>query len=212
MSTSQNPLAGHMRKSMGNFTTLRSRSKNIIRSKPFEPIDPKTEGQLVQRSKFKLLTEVYHSFGGITNTGFVENMKNMTAYNLFLSINYHLVYDHNSKNPVIDYTRLLVSKGSIPKIKVLESNLTKEGIIVTFKTSLELPKVSPTDELTAIARLKNDELLIEFQVRGVEETGTIVLEYPNLKAEDVECCYLFARSMNGKLSSNSTYIELKLAL
>ena len=210
MSKSQNPLTGHMRGSMANFTALRSRSKNIIRSKPFEPFDPKTEKQLEQRLKFKLLTDVYNSFGGITDTGFVENRKQLTAYNLFISTNYRLVYDKSSTNPVIDYSRLLVSKGSIPRIRVLESILTREGIIVRFETGLELPKASATDELTALTMLKNGEVHIATRERGVDATGTIVIEYSNLNPEDVECCYLFARSINGKLSSNSTYIELKL--
>jgi len=210
MSKSQNPLTGHMRGSMANFTALRSRGKNIIRSKPFEPKDPKTENQLLQRLKFKLLTDVYNSFGGITDTGFVENRKQLTAYNLFISTNYRLVYDKKSTNPVIDYRRMLVSKGSIPGIKVLESNLTKEGIMLRYKTGLELPKASATDELTGLAKLKNGKLHIATQERGVEETGKILIEFYNLNVEDVECCYLFARSINGKLSSNSTYIELKL--
>jgi hypothetical protein len=199
-----------MRGSMANFTALRSGRKNIIRSKAFEPKDPKTEKQLLQRLKFKLLTDVYNSFGGITDTGFVENRKQLTGYNLFISTNYRLVYDKKSTNPVIEYHRLLVSKGSIPSIKVLESNLTKEGIVLRFETSLELPKASATDELTALAMLKNGRLHISNQVRGVEETGTIVIEFQNLNVEDVECCYLFARSIDGKLSSNSTYVELKL--
>jgi hypothetical protein len=210
MSTSQNPLTGGMRKSMGNFTTYRSGRKNIIRSKPFEPKDPKTEKQLLQRLKFKMLIDVYNSFDGITDTGFVENRKQLTGYNLFISTNYRLVYEKNSMNPVIDYQRLLISKGSIPRIRVLESNLTKEGVIVRFETGLELPKTSATDEMTALIKLKNGEVYVATQVRGVDETGTIVIEYSNLNPEEVECCYLFARSINGKLSSNSTYIELKL--
>jgi len=209
MSITQNPLTGLTRKSMGNFTMYKKGHKTIIRSKPFEPKDPKTEEQLRQRSKFKLLAEVYTSFGGITDTGFVENMKDLTAYNLFVSINYRLVYDKNSKNPVVNYSRLLVSKGSIPGISVLESTLTGEGISLRYKTELELPKASATDELTALAKLKSGKLLIAKQVRGAGDTGIIVLACPNLNVAKVECCYLFARSNNGKLSSNSTYVELK---
>jgi len=210
MSISQNPLTGHMRKSMGNFTVLKSRGKNIIRSKPFQPKDPKTERQLLQRLKFKLLTDVYLSFGSIPDKGFVENRKQLTTYNLFLSVNYRLVYDKNSKNPVIDYRKLLVSKGSMPRLKVLECILTNEGILVSFETGLELPKASVTDELTAFAKLKNGELLIATQPRGVVETGTIVLEYRDLNVEEIVCCYFFARSIDGKCSSNSMYIELRL--
>ena len=208
MSRSQNPVTGPMSGSYGNATFVSYAGKNFVRSKPFEPKDPKTPKQLLHREKFSLLADLYTAFGGITDTGFLLLKKGMTGYNMFISTNIKLVFDEKSKVPVIDYSRLLVSKGAIPRLSVLESSVGAEGITIRYATNIGLPKVSATDELTAFACLKNNELLIEMQIRGNEETCSIVLECPDLNVEDVVCCYLFARSADGKISSNSVFVSL----
>jgi len=208
MSRSQNPVTGAMSGSYGNITTLRFAGKNFIRAKPFEPKDAKTPKQLLHREKFSMLADIYTAFGGITDTGFLLLKKGMTGYNTFISTNLKRVFDKTSKVPVIDYSRLLVSKGAIPRVSVLESGVGAEGITIRYETTIGLPKVSATDELTAFACLKSKELLIEIQTRGNEETGTMVLECPDLNVEDVVCCYLFARSADGKMSSNSVLVTL----
>jgi len=208
MSRSQNPVTGAMSGSYGNITTLRYAGKNFIRAKPFEPKDAKTPKQLLHRDKFSMLVDIYIAFGGITDTGFLQLKKGMTGYNTFISTNLKRVFDKTSKVPVINYSRMLVSMGAIPRVSVLESGVGAEGITIRYETNIGLPKVSATDELTLFACLKTKELLVEIQTRGNEETGTMVLEYQGLNVEDVECCYLFARSADGKMSSNSTYIAL----
>ena len=208
MSRSQNPVTGAMSGSYGNITTLRFAGKNFIRAKPFEPKDAKTPKQLLHRDKFSMLVDIYTAFGGITDTGFLQLKKGMTGYNTFISTNLKRVFDKTSKVPVINYSRLLVSMGAIPRVSVLESGVGAEGITIRYETSVGLPKVSAGDELTAFARLKNGDFLITRQSRGSDETGILVLKYTDQKVEDVEFCYLFARSADGKMSSNSTYVAL----
>ena len=208
MSRSQNPVTGAMSGSYGNITTLRFAGKNFIRAKPFEPKDAKTPKQLLHREKFSMLADIYTAFGGITDTGFLLLKKGMTGYNMFISTNFKLAFDKTSKVPVINYSRLLVSMGAIPRVSLLESGVGAQGITIRYEPNIGLPKVSDTDELTAFAWLKNMKLLIEKQTRGNEETGTLVLNCPDLNVEDVVCCYLFARSADGKMSSNSIYVQV----
>ena len=210
MSTSQNPVTGRMRKKFGTAIFSTSGGKNIVRAKPLHPKDPKTEKQLVHRQKFRLLAHFYEHYAKIIDTGYLVLKKDMTVFNLFLQANFKLVFDKDSKEPVIDYSRLLVSKGVIPRVKVIESGVGAEGITIRYETSMGLPKVSAGDELTAFARLKNGDFLITRQSRGSDETGILVLKYTDQKVEDVEFCYLFARSADGKMSSNSTYVALEL--
>jgi len=207
MSSSQNPLTGSMRKSMGNFTTVSYGGKNFIRSKPFNRKDPKTEDQMLHREKFSLLADFYQSLSKIIDKGFSVRKKGMTVYNMFISTNFSRAFDESSEEPALDYSRILVSKGGIPPVSVVESGIGAEGITIRYETNIGLPKVSATDELTAFARLKNGDFLLTGQTRGSEETGTLVLEYTDLIPQEVECCYLFGRSANGKMSSNSVAIK-----
>jgi hypothetical protein len=197
-----------MRGSYGNNTFVRYAKKNIVRAKPLNIKDAKTKKQLRHRQKFRLLVNIYQTVGDIIDTGFLQLKNGMTSYNMYISNNIKTAFDKTSEEPIIDYSRLLVSKGLIPRMNVLESRVGDEGIIINYETSIGLPKVSATDELTAFARLKNDDFVITTQTRGCEETCSMVMEYPGLNREDVVFCYLFARSADGKMSSNSVYVKV----
>ena len=93
-------------------------------------------------------------------------------------------------------------------MKVLEGVIDDSGITITYETNFSLPNVSAKDEVIAFAKKKDSELLVGRQVRGGEETGTILIPDTNLNADDVECCYIFVRSADGKKASNSVFIGL----
>jgi hypothetical protein len=201
-----------MRKSMGNFTTMYINGRNIVRSKAFHVKRKKSKAQVSQITKMTLLADVNIKFGGITDWGFVENCKGMSPYNLFVSANFNSAFDLTGEIPIISYPMLQVSKGSIPKVKTTEITIDTEGITINYETGKGLPKVSATDEIIAFARLKKGSLLITRQPRGIEETGSILISFKDENDEEVECCYLFARSEDGKKVSNSTYITSKSAV
>ena len=209
MSVAQNPLMGPMRKSMGNFTTTSYNGKNIIRSKAFQKKDAKSKKQLNHRLKISLIADVYNSFGGLISLGFPENSFGKSPYNMFLAANLASAFDQTGEVPVISYPLLVVSKGTLHKVKIAETHASAEGITITYETYIGLPNISADDEIIAFAKLKNGELVIERQPRGSGVTETILLEYTDLQIEDVECCYVFARSRAGKKASNSVYVSLE---
>ena len=209
MSISQNPLTGHMKKSMANFVTSSYNGINTIRAKVFRRKDNKTKAQMDHRAGFTLVANAFGTLGNIADWGFAERPGNTSAYNMFISANYPSAVDKTGEVPVIVYPRLLVSKGSIPRVRVTGSTVEAEGITISYETGMGLPKVSASDEMIAFAKTKKDSLLIAQQPRGNEETGSITIPFRKEKDDEVECCYVFARSADGKKVSNSVYIELK---
>jgi len=207
MSVAQNPLVGSMRKSMGNFTTTSYNGKNIIRSKAFQKKDAKSKKQLNHRLKVSLIADLYSSFGGISNLGFPENSHGKSPYNMFLAANLASAFDLTGEVPVISYPLLVVSKGTLIKVKVAETIVSAEGIKITYETYTGLPNISAEDEIIAFVKMKNGELVFEKQQRGSGVTESILLKYPDLQIEEVACCYVFARSKDGKKASNSTYVS-----
>lgn len=210
MSIAQNPLTGKMRKSMANFTTTNYGGENFVRSKAFKRTGDQSDAQKKQISRFKLLARMYRSFGGMLDMGFVENRIRKSAYNLFMSYNLSTAVNDSEEIPVISYPLLLVSKGSLPSIKVLESVVGDEGITIKYVTNLSLPKVSAIDEVIVLAKNKEGELFIARHPRGGEEVGSITVSNKNGYDMDVVCCYIFVRSADGKKSSNSVFIDVNL--
>lgn len=77
---------------------------------------------------------------------------------------------------------------------------------IYFEISYLIPLCS--ENLVVVAKTQIGELLLEKQVRGEEKTGTVVVDYPGIKAADVKCCYLFVLSADGSKASMSTYVSV----
>jgi len=208
MSIAQNPLLGPMRKSMGNFTTMSYHGQNIVRSKAFHVKRKKTEAQKHQILKLTLLAKVYRQLGGITRRGFVENRKGMSSYNMFISANFKSAFDLTGEVPVISYPLLLVSKGTLLRVKVLGVVVQSGGILMNYASYLSLPYVLASDQIIAFALTTRGEMFISVQERGPEDTGSLFIPLQDVAVDQVVCCYVFARSADGKKSSNSVYVEL----
>jgi hypothetical protein len=206
MSIAENPLLGPMRKSMGNFTVSTYNGRNIVRSKPFMLKVKQSDKQKKTVERFKILKELHRSLGGLDELGFPENRHGKSPYNMFLTANLTSAFETVDNLPVIHYPSLLVSKGSLPSVKVTEAILDAEGITIIYQTFNGLPRISDDDEIIAFAMLKSGEVFVEMQPRGIGITETILLKHPDLQPEEVVYCYVFARSRDGKKASNSMYV------
>jgi len=208
MSITQNPLLGPMRKSMGNFTMYSYHGMNIVRSKAFQPKDPKSEKQLNMRSRMSRIAEMYQTFSSIIGLGFPEREERQSAQNMFVSANFKTAFVQEDNTPVISYPLMLLAKGTLPPVTITEVTTGAEGLTLNYDALALLPDVTATDEIIACALLITGELLMARQFIGHEPTGTIRLNYPALQAEEVVCCYVFVRSGDGKKASESGYVEV----
>ena len=206
MSLSQYPLTGEMRQSMANFVTTVYRGQNVIRAKVFMPKNVNSIAQQKHRACFKLVVETYEALGGISDIGFPKRPSKLSPYNEFMLENLPHAVDKSGITPVIDYTKLVVSSGTLPKVIVQTAVAGAAGITLSYKTPILSPKVSETDEVVALALLKTGELVIARQPRGTQALGTILIAYAGINADDVECCYLFVLKEDGSNASDSTFV------
>ena len=116
--------------------------------------------------------------------------------------------DKSGAEPMIDYSKLVIANGSLPQVVVQGAAIVAGGISISYQTNVRVLKVNASDEVVVVAKTQIGELLLEKQVRGEAKTGTILIDYPGIKATDVKCCYLFVRNADGSKASKSTYIEL----
>jgi len=206
MSLSQNPMTGEMRQSMANFVTTVYRGQNVIRAKVFMPKNVNSIAQQKQRASFKLILNAYEALGGMSDIGFPKRPVIFSPFNAFMVANLPSAVNKTAAVPVIDYTKLVVSNGTLPKVIVQTAVAGTGGITLSYKTAILAPKVSATDEVVALALLKSGELIIARQARGSQGLGTILIAYSGINADEVECCYLFVVKEDGSNVSDSTYV------
>ena len=206
MSKSQNPLTGHMSGSMANFNTYTRYGQNIISSKAFERRDAHSVSQIAQRASFKLIVNAYKAFGRIPKTSFLDRLETQTPFNAFILVNLPEAIDKSGDVPVIDYSKMKVSSGTLPQVTVSTAVAGSTGITLSYKTDTRVPEVKANDEVFAFAKLKTGELITARQVRGNEPLATILLPYTDIAASAVECCYLFVYNEDESNASESTYV------
>ena len=171
------------------------------------PRDVKSTAQLLHRASFKLIVDAYDSFGGITDKGFPGRPRTYSPYNAFMKANMSSAIDKSSGIPVIDYSKLVVSEGSLPVVDVTGS-VTPAGISISYETDTEMAKVLPSDQMVAFFMTKKGSLRIVRQARGSDALGTILIPSPGITAADVVCCYVFALNADGTKASNSVYVAV----
>ncbi len=206
MSIAQSPLLGPMTKSVANFTLYTLNGKNIVRSKAFMPKDPKSKKQLNVRARMSALGKKYRMLSPILGLGFPENSEYKSPQNMFVAANFSTAFEEMDEQPVLRYPLMLISKGSLPEVKVTDAVLDAEGITLGYDVTAMYTDMTATDEIIACALLKTGEVCIVKQILGFETTGSVFLKFKDPEEVEVVCCYVFVRSGDGKKTSNSVFV------
>ena len=194
MSLAQNPVMGKMAKSFANVNTYVHKGQNVISAKAFNRKDKNTEAQQNQRTSFKLMSDAWASLGGYGELGFPVRPERLSAFNVFMSLNLPNAIDNSGDMPVIDYSKLQISKGSLPGVEDVKAEFTAAGITLTGDTRIEMPKAMATDVLTVIAKKANGAIKAARAPRGESDTFSVQLALPGVNAADIEFVYVFVNS------------------
>ncbi|WP_243349583.1 hypothetical protein [Parabacteroides sp. FAFU027] len=209
MAISQNPLTGQMKKSMGNFSTYTLNKQNVVRSKAFNRKDANSEAQQVHRSGFKLLVNEFQSLATILEKGLLNRPEGVSVYNQFFALNLPRILDSTGDAVTLRFEDMTVSSGPVGKVRDTVATVIPEGLSVTFNTGLKNPNAFSTDVLYAFLKTKDGDVVLESQPRGSEQTGTILLDYPGIKKEDIAYCYLFLTNADGTKASDTVFVAVE---
>ena len=168
MAIVQNPITGRTRKKMGNAVFSKNFGKNTMRAKPESVKNPKTTGQVNQRSKFKLMVFNSRVLLGMIRISFQNMAKGKSAFNAFMQANIKTAISGTSGNYSINYPNLIVAKGPLFQSQNLVASVDQ---VAKIKRTWN-PPINPLDTSN------NDKLFnVAFNVTKNEwsygETGTL---------------------------------------
>ena len=75
--------------------------------------NPRTAGQTYHRDAIKAVTMALRPITSTLRLTFAEYAKKMSAFNKAVSVNYQEAIVNQDGNPVVDYSKLILSKGSL---------------------------------------------------------------------------------------------------
>lgn len=204
MAIIQNPLIGRSKGKMGNAIFTKMYEKNVLRSKPIEVHNPRTDKQMKQRGLFKATTSLASQLLCVIRDGYSE-VKNMSGYNAFTKDNLGKSVVRENEDIVINWEDLVIAKGTaVPLRSVETSEVGETGLKITWPfeegscdgSKDDIIKVIAIDKETGNVELINDTATREDKEVTITMTGDIA----------GYAIYLYVAEEDTKKRSNSIYV------
>ena len=141
MAIVQNPITGRTRKKFGNAVFSEQFGKNTMRTKPVKVKNPRTVGQVNQRSKFSIMVAESRKLLALLKVSFKSMTMSMSAFNAFIKSNIKTAITGSHGNYSISYPDLVIAKGPLPQISTFSSSVELSGAIKRQWT----PPIDPND-------------------------------------------------------------------
>ncbi|MBB6237535.1 hypothetical protein HDC90_002157 [Pedobacter sp. AK013] len=127
------------------------RSIDYLKGLPKKSSKPSTEPQLAQRSKFALAPLYLSPIKDILNIGFKDKQLNkLTGYNAAVKIFLNQAISGDYPDFVIDFSQVLLSKGSLSVFHGLNASLQGADIVLNWQGVLNRYNAFTDDLLTVV--------------------------------------------------------------
>lgn len=180
---------------------------DYLRIKPSSVANPKTEGQLDQRSKFAKVLHFLQPMTDFLRVGFKLYAIKMTEFNAAMSYNLFNAVLGAYPNYTIDYPNALVSRGNLKGVANGTTNSTSVAEIdITWDDNSSSGNALATDK-SLILILNPDKKESIYTTSGPPRSaGTETLNLPPEYSGDVVEVYLGFVSEDGTKVSNSSHL------
>ena len=180
---------------------------DYLRIKPSSVANPKTEGQLDQRSKFAKVLHFLQPMTDFLRVGFKLYAIKMTEFNAAMSYNLFNAVLGAYPNYTIDYPNALVSRGNLKGVaNGTATSTTPAEIDITWDDNSSSGNALATDK-SLILILNPDKKESIYTTSGpLRPVGTETLNLPPEYSGDVVEVYLGFVSEDGAKVSNSSHL------
>ena len=106
MAIVQNPITGRSKKKFGTAVFSTQFGKNVMRTKPLEVKNPKSEGQVKQRNKFTTAVDLVRNVLPLINEIYAGSLKKMSPFNKVTSLIVKNAFI--GEPPELDHTKVML--------------------------------------------------------------------------------------------------------
>lgn len=168
--------------------------------------DARTVKQLAQREKFKLVLGFLRSVQSYVRVGFKMYAIRQTAFNAAMSYTMRNAVKGVSPNFSIDYSKVMVSRGSLA-LPLNIQKLNNEGEIgISWSDNSGMANARDSDFAMPLAYNAVKNVAVYDMVSSCRGDEGVSLSYPSDWVGDTVHVYLGFVSENGALVSDSAYV------
>lgn len=108
--------------------------------------NPKSEGQVEHRSKFKLLVKFLAQFEGLFKTSFKSMAVKMSTFNAATKVNWAIQpFGGTATEPTLDHTQIVFGRGSLPGLATPTVTVDGTGIKLSYSDNSSEEGAATTD-------------------------------------------------------------------
>lgn len=175
---------------------------NGVRVKPFSDLQKANQKALAD------MTAVLKPVKEFLEVGFENAGKaaRQSAYNTAYSVNYHQALTGEHPDKIIDFKKMMFSKGKMPQTEDLLAEQVEGGILFKWNPALTSVAFKTSDQAMFMVYFPQRQFGI-YQLSGVRRSkGKELLMLPESNRPLVAETYISFISANHKAISNSTYV------
>ncbi|PRP66283.1 DUF6266 family protein [Nonlabens agnitus] len=200
-------ILGGLSGKVGNVVGGSWKGIDYIRIKPTSVANPRTEGQVNQRTKFAVTLAFLQANKAFIKVGYKNFASRQTEFNAAMSYILNNAITGVAPNFMVDYNSALLSRGLLAGVSNATTDLTFPGE-VTFSWDDNSGEgnafTSDKAMLVVYNPSKNDSII---NLSGADRTvGTQTISLPNTYSGDIVELFMAFVSADGRLVSNSIYL------
>ena len=178
-----------------------------IRALPASVSNPRTEGQVNQRTKFSAALEFLQPSLAFIQQGFRFYAKGMSAFNAAQSYVLKNAITGTAPNFTVDYATALVSRGKLEGVSTGAASELALDLTVTWADNQELGNARPDDKVMLLVyNPAKGESHIVLDDPAVRETATLTTTLPAHYSGDTVQVYLAFQAADGSMVSDSSRV------
>ena len=189
---------------IGKVVGSKWRGVTYMRAKSKKRTGALSDAQLEQQAKFAVAGKFSQSMNDLLTLGFKDQAIKMTGKNYGQSLILRDAITGTYPDFQIDYSKVLLSKGKLPRIKKSVTAPEANGILKFTWTNDAGNKLAKANDQAILIAYCPEENETEYAFGAARDAGTGTLDLAEFSGKKVHT-WLSFMSANGKLLANSVY-------
>ena len=207
MDTVSKNIFGEISGKVGKFVYSSWKGKPYVRSLPEHVSNPKTQGQLEQRAKFKTMIRFLQPLTLFLRVGFYKKTSTMSPFNSAMSYNYKNALAGSYPDYSIDYSKVLVSHGLLPGAVNPEARLTPAGEIeFTWENNSIAIGAMSDDKVLLVVYNSDKQEVVTIMGGNLRSGGSQMVVVPSTFAGNEVYCYIAFQNDYKSVVSDSQFV------
>ncbi|MDD4227585.1 MAG: DUF6266 family protein [Mariniphaga sp.] len=180
---------------------------SYMRSQAQSVSNPRTEGQVNQRTKFTLALEFLKPITDAIRVGFKLYAQKQTAFNAAMSYTLaNAISGTSSSDYSLEYANALISRGSLTSAANGAATASSGNIVITWDDNSDVGSATSTDKAIIVVLNASKSEAITDTAGATRSAGTQTIGVPSDWSGDEVQVYLGFVSEDSKEVANSDYL------